>query len=128
VTNGIPLGCLSLLPVGTLNYVETLKAANADPDLTNVWGHAPIDSAIQHDRWNAVALLGSSSSSKSTTNDGGAGRAGGGGALRSSVLDRIPLASALQHNQWGAIGALVEARQARLEQVYVLSVDAPPSS
>jgi hypothetical protein len=26
VTNGIPLGCPLLLPAGTANYVETLKA------------------------------------------------------------------------------------------------------
>jgi hypothetical protein len=34
VTNGIPLGCLLLLPVGTVNWVQTLKAgvgANYSP-------------------------------------------------------------------------------------------------
>jgi hypothetical protein len=31
VTNGIPLGCSLLLPVDTVNSVQTLKAAQREP-------------------------------------------------------------------------------------------------
>ena len=37
VTNGIPLGCQLLLPVGTVNSVETLKVLVLDRPASSPW-------------------------------------------------------------------------------------------
>jgi ankyrin repeat protein len=112
--------------------VLLLLEARANPTLTNVWGHTPMDSAIQHDRWNVLTLLaadvGSGGSSASSASMGSVGSTvmpllpaepalTAAAHLPMDVLDKISLASALQHNQWRAIGALVVARRARLEDV-----------
>lgn len=79
-----------------VEVVELLLKADANPAAINTWGHTPLDSAAQHNRWNVLEQIG--------------GRA---------EYQRIPVQAAVKHKQWGAVVALIEAGRVALEDLNV---------
>lgn len=77
-----------------LAIVQLLLDANANTTATNTWGHTPLESAVQHNRWDAVALIGGD-----------------------SALHHISPAAAVEHEQWGALVALLDAGKVKLEDL-----------